>query len=532
MKKIVTLFALAAACVAGPASLSAAAPAAARPNVIVILADDLGYADLGCYGSEIQTPHLDRLAVGGLRFSQFYNSAKCEPTRASLLSGQYWQDAGLGIKKGITMGQAMRGAGYATFAVGKWHLDGNPVDRGFDRYFGHLSGASDYFKGNASHRLDREPYAVPTEGKFYTTDANADYAIKFITDSRTAHPEKPFFMYLAFNAPHGPIQAWPEDIAKYRGKYRIGWDKVREQRFQRMIELGLFKNPHGLSRRPDTIPAWDSLSEKEKDFEDLRMAIFAAMVDRMDQAIGRVLAALKAQGQDENTLILFLSDNGGSPYDRGRRGTLPDPSAAWEYGLGWAHVSCTPFRHYKRNMFAGGATTPFIAHWPAGLKPRGLVTPQRGHIIDVMATLIDVSGTPWPSNFDGKPLAPLPGKSLRPIFAGETRAPHDALYFQLMDHRAVLAGDWKLASDWGRPWELFNVATDPTELNNLAATDPKRFAQMTALWEKWWADKNPALMKSGGSEPVYRRLGAGSDGTQGGNAEPDQAAPKSRKKKQ
>jgi len=529
MKTAFRLIALTAACVIGPALLCA--PAAPRPNVIVILADDLGYSDIGCYGSEIQTPNLDRLAAGGVRFSQFYNSAKCEPTRASLMSGQYWQDVGLGIKKGITMGQAMRGAGYATFAVGKWHLDGNPVDRGFDRYFGHLSGASDYFKGNASHRLDREPYAVPTDGKFYTTDANADHAIKFITDARTAHPEKPFFLYLAFNAPHGPIQAWPEDIAKYRGKYRIGWDKIREARYKKMLELGLFKNPDGLSPRPDTIPAWDSLTEKEKDFEDLRMAIFAAMVDRMDQAIGRVLATLKAQGQEQNTLILFLSDNGGSPYDRGRRGTLPDPAAAWEYGLGWAHVSCTPFRHYKRNMFAGGATTPFIAHWPAGITPRGVVTAQRGHIIDVMATLMDVSGTRWPSTADGQPLAPLPGKSLCPLFAGETRAPHDALYFQLMDHRAVLAGDWKLASDWGRPWELFNVATDPTELRDLASGDPKRFAQMTALWEKWWADKNPALLKAAGAEPVYRRLEDATDRTQGGNNEPDQATPKARKKK-
>jgi len=185
----------------------------ARPNVIVILADDLGWSDVGCFGSEIHTPNLDKLAANGLRFSQFYNSAKCEPTLASLMSGQYWQDVGLGIKKGITMGQAMRGAGYATFAVGKWHLDGNPIERGFDHYFGHLSGASVYFKGNASHRFDDKPFTVPTDGKFYTTDANADYAIKLITDSSKEHPDKPFFLYLAFNAPHGPIQAWPEDIA-------------------------------------------------------------------------------------------------------------------------------------------------------------------------------------------------------------------------------------------------------------------------------------------------------------------------------
>ncbi len=507
------------------------AGAATRPNVILILADDLGYSDLGCYGSEIRTPHLDRLAAEGVRFSQFYNSAKCEPTRASLMSGQYWQDAGLGVKRGPTMGEVMRAAGYATFAVGKWHLDGNPIDRGFDRYFGHLSGASDYFKGNASHRLDRAPYSVPTDGKFYTTDANADYAIAFIEEARRQDATKPFFLYLAFNAPHGPIQAWPDDIAKYRGKYRGGWDRIREQRHRRMLELGLLKPEWPLASRPATIPAWDSLSDKEKDFEDLRMAIYAAMVDRMDQSIGRVLAALKAQGQDENTLIMFLSDNGGSPYDRGRSGTLPDPSARWEYGLGWAHVSCAPFRHYKRNMANGGATTPFIAHWPAGVKSRGAITDQRGHLIDVMATLMDVAERPWPREHEGAPLASLPGKSLRPIFAGETRAPHDALYFQLMDHRAIIAGDWKLVSDWGRPWELFNLATDRTELRDRAAQEPRVAAELEQRWSAWWSTKNSALLRSGGGEPAYRRLGERDEKSQGGNAEPDQAGPAAKKKR-
>jgi len=512
-------------------ALLPAAETTTRPNVILILADDLGWSDVGCYGSEIHTPNLDRLAANGLRFSQFYNSAKCEPTRASLMSGQYWQDVGLGIKKGITMGQAMRGAGYATFAIGKWHLDGNPVERGFDHYFGHLSGASDYFKGNASHRLDDKPFHPPTDGKFYTTDANADYAIKFITDSRKQNPDKPFFLYLAFNAPHGPIQAWPEDIAKYRGKYQIGWDKIREQRYQRMVEQGVFKKEWPLSSRPATIPAWDSLTEKEKDFEDLRMSIFAAMVDRMDQAIGRVLAQVKALGQESNTLVMFLSDNGGSPYDRARRGTLPDPGAAWEYGLGWAHVSCAPFLHYKRNMFNGGACPPFIAYWPAEIKSPGTVTDQRGHIIDLMATLMDVAGSPWPKEYDGKPLAALPGKSLRPIFHGETRPPHDALYFELMDHRAVIAGDWKIAADWGRPWQLFNLAKDRTELHDLSATEPERFKRMTALWDKWWAGKNPGLFKPTGPEPTYRRLADVSEGSQGGNDEADQAGAATQKKK-
>ena len=502
----------------------ATAPSASRPNVILILADDLGWSDLGCYGGEIQTPNLDRLAANGLRFTQFYNSAKCEPTRASLMSGQYWQDAGLGVKRGITMGQAMRAAGYATFAAGKWHLDGNPVERGFDRYFGHLSGASDYFKGDPSHRLDDQPFK-PKDESFYTTDANADYAIKFTSDSRKQHPEKPFFLYLAFNAPHGPLQAWPEDIAKYRGQYRGGWDKLRQQRYQRMIELGVFKKEWALSPRPETIPAWDTLTDEEKGFEDLRMAIYAAMVDRMDQAIGRVMAALKELGQEENTLVMFMSDNGGSPYDRGRRGTLPDRTASWEYGLGWANVSCTPFRHYKRNMFNGGACTPFIALWPAGIKPRGAITDQHGHIIDVMATLADVAGWSWPGQFDGKPLAALPGRSLRPIFAGEAAPPRPPLYFHLMDHRAVIAGEWKLVSDWGRPWELFNLAADRTELRDVSKGEPERFKELEQLWSAWWTRQNPNLLRASGGEPRYRPLNDQSERTQGGNDEGDQTGP-------
>jgi arylsulfatase len=298
-------------------ALAVHAGAATPPNILIILADDMGYSDLGCYGGEIQTPNLDRMAEKGLRFTQFYNSAKCEPTRASLMSGQYWQECGLGVKHGLTMGQAMRAAGYATFAVGKWHLDGNPIERGFDHYFGHLSGGSDYFKGNSSHRLDDKPFKPVDDGKFYTTDANADYAIQFITDSRKQNSDKPFFMYLAFNAPHGPLQAKPEDIAKYRGKYLIGWDKLREQRYQKQIQLGITKKEWALSPRPDTIPAWASLTEKEQAFEEVRMAVYAAQVDRMDQAIGRVLAKIKELGQEENTLVIFLSDNGASPFDHG-----------------------------------------------------------------------------------------------------------------------------------------------------------------------------------------------------------------------
>ena len=479
-----------------------------RPNIILILADDMGYSDLGCYGGEIATPHLDHLAAQGLRFTQFYNSAKCEPTRASLMSGQYWQDTGLGVKRGPTMGEVLRSAGYATFAVGKWHLDGNPVDRGFDRYFGHLSGASDYFKGHASHHLDAQPFRPAADGKFYTTDDNADYAIRFISDARRQQPDRPFFLYLAFNAPHSPLQAWPDDIRKYRGKYLAGWDQLRAQRYEKQLALGIMKKEWALSPRPSTIPAWAALTAEEQDFEDLRMATYAAMVDRMDQAVGRVVAKVTELGQAENTLIVFLSDNGASPFDHGAKRSVAQLTAGTgnlNYGLGWAHVSTTPFRHYKRNMGNGGSATAFIAHWPAALRSPGTLTDQRAHLIDLMATFVDVAGAPWPTAHASHSLNPLPGKSLRPIFAGATRPPHDQLFFHLFDHRAVIAGDLKLVSDWGRPWELYDLAADRTELRDLAHLQPTQATRLAQLWDDWAARAKPPVRSAGG-EPVYRHL--------------------------
>jgi len=504
MKLRSTLLAVLAAAAVATTAFCATPPA--RPNIILILADDMGYSDLGCYGGEIHTPHLDRLAAEGLRFTQFFNSAKCEPTRASLMSGQYWQNTGLGVKRGPTMGEALRSAGYATFAVGKWHLDGNPVDRGFDRYFGHLSGGSDYFKGNPSHRLDAQPFHPAADEKFYTTDANADYAIRFISDSRRQHPDRPFFLYLAFNAPHSPLQAWPEDIRKYRGKYLAGRDRLRTQRYEKQLGLGIMKKEWSLPPRPATIPAWDSLTAEEQDFEDLRMATYAAMVDRLDQAVGRVLAKLTEFGQAENTLIVFLSDNGASPFDHGaKRSVAQLTSGNGNYGLGWAHLSTAPFRHYKRNMANGGSCTSFIARWPAALRQPGTLTEQRAHIIDLMATFVDVAGATWPAEHAGRPLDPLPGKSLRPIFAGESRPGHAALFFHLFDHRAVIAGDLKLVSDWGRPWALYDLATDRTELRDLARLQPAQTARLAQLWDDWAARAKPPVRSAGG-EPIYRHL--------------------------
>jgi arylsulfatase A-like enzyme len=514
-----------------------------KPNILLILADDMGYSDLGCYGSEISTPNLDSLAGKGVRFTRFYNSAKCEPTRASLMSGQYWQDCGFGVQRGITMGEAMKSADYDTFALGKWHLDGNPVERGFDHYFGHLSGGSHYFQTNTSHRLDAEPFTSKPEDKFYTTDANAEYAIKFIEEAHRKNPEKPFFTYLAFNAPHSPLQAWPEDIAKYKGKYRIGWDKLRELRYQKQLKLGITKKEWPLSPRQATIPAWDSLSDKEKDFEETRMAIYAAMVDRMDQAIGTVLAKIKALGEEQNTLVIFLSDNGGSPSDpstadRTPEGLLGKSGAGRDgywYGLGWANLSDTPFRSFKCDMGNGGMATSCIASWPAVVKNPGSIVDQSSHIIDLMATIVDVGGVSWPAKHAGKKIASLPGKSLRPLLAGQSRAAHEALYFQLFHNRAIIQGDLKLVSDWDQPWQLYNLATDRTELNDLAKSEPEKAARMQKQWEDWHANVSEKRYTPGSGEPIYRSQADDSEkfqprkGISGESGE--KAKPKSRNKK-
>lgn len=490
-----------------------------RPNIVLIVADDLGWSDLGSYGSEIQTPNIDKLASQGIRFTRFYNSAKCEPTRSSLMSGQYWQDCGLGVKEGMTMGEAMKKSGYTTFAVGKWHLEGNPVQRGFDHFFGILGGSCDYFKGYLIHTLDDKPFTHSSD-RFYTTDAYADYAIQWISESKQTNNEKPFFLYLAFNAPHAPLAAWPEDLAKYRGKYRIGWDKIREQRYQRMIELGLFKKEWPLSPRPSTIPAWETLTPEEQDFEDMRMSTYAAVVDRMDQAVGRVLKTIEEIGETKNTLVLFVSDNGANPFDHSKEGKekikkvekknntndeelSAENDGRMESGLGWANASNTPFQHYKRNMANGGICTPLIAYWPQGIKKQGTICDQSGHIVDLMTTFLDLSGGRWPTEFKNKPLSPLPGKSLRSFFEGADAPIHDSLYFQLFDHRAMIQGDWKIVSDWGTPWRLINLAEDRTELNDLASKNPEQFNSMKKEFEHWWSLPGKKNLNPAGSEPLY-----------------------------
>lgn len=489
-----------------PVRFLQAAKKARRPNVIVVLVDDMGYSDLGCFGGEINTPNIDGLAAKGVAFTQFYNTGKCAPTRACLLTGLYPQQAGAGIKTGITMGEAMQAAGYVTMAVGKWHLGGTPEKRGFDRAFGHISGSTHYFRGNKSFHLDGEPFEIP-EKDFYVTDANTDYAIRFIDEEHKKDAAKPFFMYLAYNAPHYPLHALPEDIARYRGKFKEGWDRLRRRRYVRLLKLGIIKKEWALSPRPDNVPAWASLSEKEQDFEDLRMAVYAAMLDRVDQGIGRLMAKLGQLGVADDTLVLFVSDNGGCPFDRRREGTPGEPDSYWEYGPAWATLSNTPFRLYKRNQHEGGVATPMIAHWPAGIAKGGRYSDAGGHLIDIMPTVLELAGGKYPAEHAGKTLPSLPGRSLVPIFEGRLAQPREAIFLHYSSHRALITGQWKLVSAFNGPWELYRLDLDRTELNDLASDLPDKVAELDAEYRRWWRDvgQKPFTLKAGqAGVPPYR----------------------------
>ena len=400
-----------------------------RPNVIVILVDDMGFSDIGCYGSEIDTPTLDRLAGSGLRFSQFYNTAKCHSSRVSLLTGRYCIQAGdVKLTRATTTAEVLQDAGYFTAMTGKWHLNKQPTDFGFDRYFGHLSGACNYYRGDGTFRLNGQPWQVPDDG-FYTTVANVDYALDFLEDAREA--KKPWFLYVAFNAPHAPLQPLEEDYKKYLGRYDVGWDAIRDARLEKQAKLGLFGNETTPSPRPDHIPAWNGLSKKRRKWESRRMAAYAALIDRVDRELGRLVNDLREAGEFENTFILFLSDNGACPYDRRHRGLNSEPylpDTSWSDSTGWAWARNAPFRFYKQNQYEGGIGTPGIVHWPAGLKTKpGAICHEPVHLIDVLPTIAELADATLPSEWPERDLTPISGISLAPVFAGKAlgrRPPH------------------------------------------------------------------------------------------------------------
>ncbi len=459
-----------------------------RPNILVVMVDDLGFSDIGCYGSEIETPTLDRLAANGLRFSQFYNTAKCHSSRVSLLTGAYCIQAGdTRLSKAVTSAEVLSKAGYFTMMTGKWHLKEQPTDFGFERYFGHLSGACNYYRGDGSFRLNGENWKVPKEG-FYTTVANVDYAIDFLGEARKT--DKPWYLYIAFNAPHAPLQPLKEDYEKYVGRYSQGWDEVRNRRLKKQVELGLFGKDVTPSPRPEHVRAWDKLSPAWKTFEEKRMMAIAGMIDRVDQEMGRLIANLQKAGELENTMILFISDNGSCPFDRKRSRRKIDempyqPAVAWSDSTGWAWMRNSPFRYYKQNQFEGGISTPAIVHWPAGLKiPPGSIVHDPVHVIDVLPTLAEICEAPIPGEWPGRKLSPVSGVSLAPIFEGKALGKRPPIHLLFNQDRGLRDGDWKVVSFRGQPWEIYNIANDRTELNDLASREPKRLNKMVGQWHR------------------------------------------------
>jgi arylsulfatase A-like enzyme len=482
---------------------------APRPNLLLIMADDMGFSDLSCYGGEIATPHLDRLAREGIHFTQFYNNAKCEPTRSSLLTGHYSQIAGASptvVYRAPTFGELLRSAGYHTWMVGKWHAGQKPFDRGFDRHFGLTDGCSNYFNPGeprpgeplpseknyprrwAEDQREFRPFS-PADASFYATDAYTQHALNYLEQAGSG--DRPFLLYVAYTAPHYPLHARPEDIARHRGRYRAGWDRLREERLQRQKRLGLISPETVLPPREAGVPAWDALPAAEQDSWDLRMSVYAAMIDRLDQNMGLLLAKLEEKGQAENTVVMFLSDNGGesddTDYSR-QPGTAPGPQESYRMvGPGWAQMSNTPFRRYKTWMHEGGIATPFLVRWPKAIAAGGRRN-QVGHITDLVPTFLELAGTTYPDRWQGESLRPLPGQSLLPVFNNLPR-PDAARFWQLGTAAAVRLGPWKLVR--GRSatspsaWELYHLEQDRNELQDLAARQPERVAALAALWSNW-----------------------------------------------
>lgn len=486
-----------------------------RPNIILIMVDDMGYSDLGCYGSEIPTPNIDRLAQQGIRFTQFYNAARCCPTRAALLTGLYPHQAGIGDMVGakynskayqgflnencLTIAEVLQGAGYTTLMSGKWHVGENrphwPTDRGFDKYFGLISGAANYFDISQTKApgvvrqmaADDQPWTPPKEG-FYMTSAITRNAVKFLDEY--GRQDNPFFMYVAYTAPHWPLHALEEDIQKFLGKYQMGWDELRRQRYQRMQELGIIDKSWPLSPRDEEAVPWESVADKAE--MDRRMAIYAAQIYRMDLGVGQILAKLEALGKTENTLVLFLSDNGGCHeggplgFDRRQNGVPVGGADSYaSYGRSWSNASNTPFRMHKHWTHEGGIATPLIARWPAEIQQKGVLTNQVGHIVDIMTTCADVAGAAYPAERNGHQITPMQGKSLRPVFQNRIREPYDYIFWEHEGSKAVRHGKWKLVSKSGGTWELYDLEADRTELHDLSGRFPEVKQKLIAEWERW-----------------------------------------------
>lgn len=535
-------------------ALSASAANDKRPNIILIMSDDMGYSDVGCYGGEIPTPNLDALAMGGLRYTQFYNTGRCCPTRASLLTGLYAHQAGIGQMTNdggqpgyqgdlsftaVTLAEALKPAGYSTYMAGKWHITNKltqdlskhnwPRQRGFDRFYGTIIGAGSFFdpwtltRDNQQITPDNDPLYTPDT--YHYTDAITANASMFISDhAKSAEAQamdKPFFMYVAFTAPHWPLHALPEDIAKFKGKYTEGYKAFRTARFEKMKKLGLLKDGWQLSPQ---VGDWSKVPDEQREWEERCMEVYAAMIHQMDRGIGNIVKTLKDTDQYENTLILFLHDNGGCHEGMGRRkwqgeqkkpavrnpmgkdelqekmipthsraglpviqgtGVMPGPSETYHaYGNSWANVSNTPFRFHKSMVHEGGIATPLIAHWPKGITDHGALRERIGHLIDIMPTFIEAAGADYPATFNGHAIQPMEGASLIASFKEDEQIDR-VLMWEHFTNAAIRDGKWKLVKVRGnKPWELYDMEPDRSELNNLADKMPEKVKELSERWEK------------------------------------------------
>lgn len=515
--------------------------AGARPNIILILADDMGFSDIGCFGSEIATPNLDKLAARGMRLTEFYNNPRCCPSRASIMTGLYAQQAGMGMmvadhnrypypgyagilsEKTITIPEALKKAGYNTAMVGKWHLapetDASrsqwPMQRGFDRFRGMIAGASVYYE--SPHLFEgNTPLPPPPKGQ-YLTDLWAEHASEYVTEM--AKEAQPFFLYAAFNAPHWPIQAPEDAVQKYADRYREGWDKLREERHAKQKRMGIVDPKWPLSPRDPRVPAWEAADDKE--WEIRRMAVYAAMIDKLDQGIGRIVDAVEKAGAMENTLILFMSDNGGNAEELGHgqrtlpvadapegplhnfdpHGSIPcengmtcagnDPKVMpggedtfQSIGIPWGNCSNTPFRLYKHYAQEGGISSPFVACWPKVIRPTGRPMAAVGHETDLMPTFLEMAGATYPMHVAAGAIPELAGQSLMPLFEGKART-RKPIFWEHEGNKAVRDGKWKLVSRFPDQWELYDMEADRTELHDLAGAQPARAKAMAAMWDAW-----------------------------------------------
>lgn len=528
-----------------------------RPDIVLILADDMGFSDVGCYGGEIETPHIDRLGREGVRFTQFYNTARCSPSRASLMTGLHPHQVGVGIlnfddtpdgypgdlsEQSVTVAEALREAGYATYLSGKWHLSSDmetpngswPTRRGFERFFGTLEGAGSFYQPRTLMRQEENIEAEAEEPGFFYTDAISDHAVRFIEEHDSGRRDDPLFLYLAYTAPHWPLHAHPDDIERYRGRFDDGWDRLREQRLDRLVKEGILDPDTELAARDPRVPEWDG-STPEAEWETRRMEVYAAQIDRMDQGIGQVLDTLERLGRLDNTLVVFLSDNGGCAEEMPPEsveqfvtafvplktttqsgetvvpgnvpGLMPGPETTYQsYGRSWAHLSNTPFREYKHWVHEGGIATPLVLRWPAGLAQNAGVHRAPHQLVDVLPTLLDAAGATYPAERHGVPVPPAEGRSMLAELNGAISEDRD-LFWEHEGNCAVRSGDWKLVRKYGLPWELYDISVDRAEAHDVAGQHPDLVGDLASRYDAW-AERCGVIPREEVLE-LYERRGKG-----------------------